>query len=76
MSSTTFFYTNGIFYKETSAGYQVVSPPAGAKVKELPINAEQVSIEGELFYEHNSTLYKKVETVNGFVYQVSGEIES
>jgi hypothetical protein len=73
--SGTFFYIGGVFYTQVTEGYKVVDPPAGAQVEELPEDAEKVNVEGKIFYEHNGTLYKKVETENGFAYEVSGNVE-
>jgi hypothetical protein len=70
-----FFYLSGVFYKEAPGGYKTVTPPEGAQVEELPEDAEKVNIDGKIFYDDNGTLYKKVETENGYAYEVSGNVE-
>lgn len=71
-----YYYASGIFYKKTDNGYETVEPPVGAMVEYLPDVAEKVLVDDKVYYEVHDTLYQKVETADGFVYEVTGMVES
>lgn len=72
------FYCAGIFYnllEGTEDEYEVIEPPVGAVVQELPEDAEEVMVDGESYYEYDGALYKKVSTDDGEGYEVAELIE-
>ena len=73
---TVFFHFGGTFYRQDnrSNDYEVVAPPQGGIIYDLPEDAQQMTVDGKLYYEYNGTLYKKVETDEGWVYEVAGGI--
>jgi hypothetical protein len=75
LAAVNFIYAEGVFYRQTQRGYKTVDPPAGAQVDYLPADAQRVIVEGKVYYELDGTLYKKVETEDGFTYEVSGSVE-
>ena len=50
-------YLNGIFYQSTPYGYQVVTPPIGTIVGELPPGYYQIFYGGITYYVYNNTYY-------------------
>jgi len=71
----TLYYTAGAFYKYHHNCYELVTPPVGAVVYELPYDADRVSIDGRIYYEYYDTIYKKVETNRGYAYEVVGQLD-
>ena len=62
------------FYRRNNdRNYEVVNPPIGAKLPELPRDAKSVTIDGSRYYELGGTYYQ--ETYNGnndVLYEVVG----
>lgn len=73
--SNIFYYISGVFYIQVPGGYKVVSPPVGAKIMQLPNEAVKISVAGEIYYERFGTLYKKLETEQGFSFLVAGYLQ-
>ena len=69
-----FYYNAGIFYAPyDGGGYEVVTPPVGAAVPNIPDGAKAIQINGEQFYELNGVYYKAIVNDAGkTVYQVAG----
>lgn len=55
-----YWYAEGVFYKETDGGYEVVPTPVGAVVPELPEEAEALDMDGITTYELNDAIYREV----------------
>lgn len=69
-----YYYYGGIFYLPYNGGYQVVVPPVGAVVLNLPDGAQSITIDGQLFYEFNGVYYKDgVDDKGKKVYVVAGK---
>ncbi len=72
--SNYYYYHNNTFYRRNDdRNYEVVNPPIGAKLPELPRDAKSVTIDGSRYYELGGTYYQ--ETFNGnndVLYEVVG----
>ena len=75
-SNREFFYFNGVFYSTTPVidEYEIIEPPVGAIVSELPYDAEKIEIDDHIYYEYNNIIYKKVNTQYGKAYEVVGKL--
>jgi len=71
----TFFYSAGLFYSAVNDGYQIVDPPVGALVYDLPMDAEIVTLNGQMYYHFNSTLFQRVFTDQGQAFRVVGHLD-
>lgn len=68
-----YYYYGGTFYAPYGSGYQVVTPPLGAEVPDLPKGSRAISIDGQQFYEFNGVYYKQAVNPDGkTVYVVAG----
>ncbi|HEY2583401.1 MAG TPA: DUF6515 family protein [Mucilaginibacter sp.] len=55
-----YYYYGGIFYSPyDNGGYQVVAPPIGAAVPDLPSNAQPIKIDSVQYYELDGVYYKE-----------------
>ena len=73
VGSVSYYYFGGIWYRQVNSEYEIVDPPIGAIVSELPEdNVEEITIDGNTYYEHNGYLYKP--TGSG-TYEVVGKLE-
>ena len=60
-----YYYQDGVFYRVNAAGqYEVIVPPAGALVGELPDDYETITLGGQEFYKVDDTVYR-LTLVNG-----------
>lgn len=58
-SNQPYFYQDGVFYIEKSNGnYEVIVPPAGALVKDLPDDYDTITLDGNEFYKVDDTVYR------------------
>ena len=73
--SDLFYYYGGVFYSPyDNGGYQVVSPPIGAGVPDLPDNAQPIKIDGVQYYEVDGVYYKEgVNDKGKKIYIVAGK---
>ncbi len=54
-----YYYQDGVFYIINSTGqYQVIVPPAGALVSELPDDYDVISLNGNDYYKVDDTVYR------------------
>ena len=54
-----YFYMDGVFYIVNSKGqYEVIVPPAGALVNELPDDYDIISLDGNDYYKVDDTVYR------------------
>ncbi len=68
---TPYVYSEGVFYREVNNEYELVAPPEGAVIEELPEEVEEVLLEDMTAYELYDTLYAKTEEG----YEVIGTLE-
>ncbi|MCB9045528.1 MAG: hypothetical protein H6550_05245 [Chitinophagales bacterium] len=73
---TVLFNFGSTFYRQDTRtnDYEVVAPPAGGVIYDLPDGAQEMTVGGKIYYEYNGTLYKKIETADGWAYEVAGGI--
>ncbi len=69
------YYYGGTYYQPTDdgAGYTVAPAPDGAVVPNIPDDAQQVTVNGNVYYDVNGTYYQEVMTDNGRRYKVVGK---
>ncbi|WP_103072181.1 DUF6515 family protein [Aquimarina sediminis] len=66
-----YFYHSGVYYTKTSTPsseevrYEVTYPPVGTLITDIHEDAEEVIIDGKIFYDFNNVLYKRVSTFDG-----------
>lgn len=69
-----YYYDDGVFYIINGGRYQVIVPPAGALVEELPDDFETISLGGAEFYKVDDTVYR-VTMISGHPYlEVLGQM--
>ncbi len=70
-----YYYYSGVFYKSTEdKKYQVVVPPVGAEVPNLPKDAKPIVVNDQKLYEYLGTYYKEVMGTDGKIkYIVQGK---
>lgn len=69
-----YYYSGGLFYRQYENDYQVVTPPVGAEVPNLPKEAELVTIDGIDYYEYKGVYYTLGTNKDGkSVYIVAGK---
>lgn len=59
-----YYYQDGVFYIVNNGRYQVIVPPAGALVEELPDDYDTIILGGALYYRVDDTVYR-VTLING-----------
>ncbi len=75
MNNNLYFEVRGVFYIQIGGNhqYQVVRPPVGAVVYDLPAYAEEVIIDGYVYYRYGDVYYAAIVLDNGYVaYEVVG----
>lgn len=75
---TDYYYNDGIFFVMGKDGqYEVILPPAGALIKELPDDYDTVTLsDGNEYYKVDDTIYRMT-VVDGVAYfEVLGQIPS
>jgi hypothetical protein len=72
-----YYYYGGVYYREIATdNYEVVDPPMGAIVPELPADdVRAVVIGGKTYFEYDNILYKTVVTSSGVQYKVIGTLD-
>ncbi len=69
------YYYMGAYYRPVGNQYEAFEPNIGTIVPDLPQdNVEEVTIDGQLYYECNDILYKAINTSTGTEYQVVGKL--
>jgi len=70
-----FYYNNGLFYQQyDNTQYEVVAPPMGAIVPNVPEDAKSITIDGIQYYELNGIYYQPVTTSDGTTgYKIVGK---
>jgi hypothetical protein len=72
--NTQFFYSGGLYYRQYEREYKVVVPPVGAEVPNLPDDAQEVTVNGTLFFEYKGVYYQAREKAEGkTVYVIAGK---
>jgi hypothetical protein len=69
-----YYYNDGVYYRPYSGGgYEVIAPPLGATVKQLPSGAKVSVIDGVKYYELGGTYYQEeISAKNKVSYKVVG----
>ena len=69
-----YYYNNNTFYRRyDDRNYEVVAPPIGAKLPQLPNDAKPVTIDGITYYELGGTYYQEtLNNKNQALYEVVG----
>lgn len=72
--SDYYYYSNNTFYRRfDDRNYEVVAPPIGAKLPQLPRDAKAVTIDGIRYYELGGTYYQEnLNSNNQALYEVVG----
>lgn len=73
-SGVPYLFHHGIYYLEhpSKGDYEVVEPAIGAIVPDLPNeDVEEVTMNGQTYYECNNVLYEPVTTTDGTQYKVA-----
>ena len=68
------FYAGGVFYQEQDGQtdeYEVIEPPVGTIIYNLPEDAEEVTVDGNPYYEYDGVLYQQVSTDEDKSYEVA-----
>ena len=69
-----YYYDDGVFYIISGGRYQVITPPAGAIVEELPDDYEIITLGGKEYYRVDDTIYR-VTMISGHPYlEVLGQM--
>ncbi|KQR72417.1 DUF6515 family protein [Pedobacter sp. Leaf176] len=69
-----YYYSGGLFYRQYENNYQVVVPPVGAEVPNLPTDANLVTIDGVDYYEYKGVYYTQGTDKDGkTIYIVAGK---
>ncbi|CAM3923093.1 hypothetical protein SAMN06265348_111127 [Pedobacter westerhofensis] len=69
-----YYYSSGLYYRQYDNEYKVVVPPVGAEVPNLPEDAQEVTINGQTYYEYKGVYYSPVEKADGkTAYIISGK---
>ena len=76
VQSVPYYFYEGVYYRNTNDDdYEVVAPPMGAIVPELPeYDVKALVIDGKTVFEYDNILYKPVVTKSGVQYKVIGTI--
>jgi hypothetical protein len=71
------YYYMGVFYRSVGNEYETIVPPIGTIVPELPTdNVEEITIDGQRYFEYDNTLYKPINTSNGIQFEIVGKLEN
>ena len=65
--NVTYYYDDGTFYVPRKNDYEVVAPPIGARVAELPSNYEEIVLDGNVYFKVDNVYYKEV-VVSGYIW--------
>jgi len=55
-----FYYNEGVYYRPSAGGYEVVSAPYGAIVYQLPPGSQTLNRGGETYYRYRDTAGNEV----------------
>ncbi len=68
-----YYYDNTFYRRYDDRNYEVVTPPIGAKLPQLPRNAKAITIDGIRYYELGGTYYAETYNErNQILYEVVG----
>ena len=72
--NTQFYYSSGLYYRQENNSYKVVVPPVGAQVPSIPSEADEVTINGQTYYEYKGVYYSPTANAEGkTVYIIAGK---
>ena len=69
-ANARYYFAEGSFYQATDSGYQVVAPPIGIEVDQIPRTAEMVKVEGQQYFVYHDIYYQAFYSGSGVVYKV------
>lgn len=69
-STARYYFCKGIFFQVVESGYQVVAPPAGIEVAQLPSTAELDTVDGKQYLVYEGVYYQPLYSGSGIVYKV------
>lgn len=70
VANTRYYYGEGTFYQAVEGGYQIMAPPIGAEVPQIPRDAEMVKVNGQQYFVYHDIYYQAVYAGSGVVYKV------
>ncbi len=70
VGSTTYIYSDGIYFQPTGSNYVVVEPPTGVVVSYLPEGCTQTQVNNNPYYNCNDIYYQPFYQNGSTVYQV------
>ena len=77
IAGTPHFYYMGVYYKQVDNDYETVEPAVGIIVPELPENnVEEITIDGQAYYQMENVLYTPLHTEAGKQYEVVGKLDA
>lgn len=69
--NVNYYYDDGTFYKPYNShnqhGYQVVAPPIGARIAELPSTYEYLNLDGRAYFKVDNVYFKEI-IVGGYIW--------
>ena len=71
LSTQTYYYYMGVFYRQGSDGYSVIEAPSGAIVSYLPEGYTTKAINGKTYYLYDGVYYQPKMVDGGTVYVVT-----
>jgi hypothetical protein len=69
-ANARYYFAEGTFYQAAESGYQVVAPPIGIEVQQLPRTAEMVTVKSQQDAVCNDSYYQALYGGSGIVYKV------
>jgi len=69
-ANARYYFAEGSFYQATDSGYQVVAPPIGIEVDQIPRTAEMVKVKGQQYFHYHDIYYQAFYSGSGLVYKV------
>jgi hypothetical protein len=65
-----YYFHDGIYYQAAEEGFQVVAPPIGIEVEQLPSAAELVEVDNQQYLVCKGIYYQALFAGSGIVYRV------
>jgi len=74
-AQTEYFYDDGVFFVKSADGrYLTIVPPAGALVRELPDDYDEITIEDNIYYKVDDTVYRATVVDGSLYFEVLGQL--
>ncbi len=65
-----YYYHNGHYYNQFNNNYTIIAVPALQED-----NVEEITIDGQVYYEYDNMLYRAIVTTSGTEYEVVGKLD-